>query len=240
MKVALVIFLIVVSFSTVAEQTLTFATHTRAPLSLYLTEVIKVALKPLDINVEVLEMPGRRVIFQVNGGEIDGDLCRVENFTQVSNDNTENYLRVNEAIVHTEIVMVTLANITVDNVNWDRVNQGSVAFLRGSKTIRKNLKPTHRIAVSSTIQALKMVANNRASSAVMFASVAKKLLNEHIELKSLLKIQAQTITSYDQFLYLNNKHAALRPVIEKQLKQLKASGQLEQIAKKYWVLVPKL
>ena len=240
MKAALSLSIFLLSFTLSAAQTLTFATHTRAPLSLYLTEVINRALNPLNINVDVHEMPGRRVIYQVNNGEIDGDLSRVKNFKQISNDDTQNYLRINEAIVHTEIVMITLANTKVEKVDWSRVNKGNVAFLRGSKTIRKNIKKPQRIAVSSNIQALKMVVNQRAYSAVMFASVAKKLLNDNPELKQQLTIQAQPITSYDQFPYVNKKHAWLRTKLEKRLKQLKATGELQLIANKYWILAPKL
>ncbi len=240
MKAALSLSIFLLSFTLSAAQTLTFATHTRAPLSLYLTEVIKTVLAPLHIQVNVIEMPGRRVIYQVNNGEVDGDLCRVENFKQISNDNTQNYLRINEAIVHTEIVMITLANTKVEKVDWSRVNKGNVAFLRGSKTIRKNIKKPQRIAVSSNIQALKMVANKRVKAAVMFASVAKKLLNEHTELAQHLTIQKQPITSYDQFLYLNKKHILLQAKIEKRLRELKSTGELELIANKYWVLAPKL
>lgn len=239
MKATLYLFIFLLPFTLSAAQTLTFATHTRAPLSLYLTEVMKVALAPLSIQVNVIEMPGRRVIYQVNNGEIDGDLCRVKNFKQISNDDTQNYLRINEAIVHTDIVMITLANTKIDNVNWERVNQGRVAFLRGSKTIRKNIKEPQRIAVSSNIQALKMVANKRADGAVMFASVAKKLFNDNAELAQQLIIQKQPITSYDQFPYLNKKHALLQAKIEKRLRELKLTGELESIANKYWVLAPK-
>ena len=131
---------IFVSLPALATDKLVFATHARPPLSLYLTEVIQEALKPYSIDIQVIEMPGSRVISQVNNGHVDGDLSRVINFKDISDANTSNYRLVKEPIVLTEIVMLTLAQMEISRpMTWETINQGKVAFLRGSKTIRKHL-----------------------------------------------------------------------------------------------------
>jgi hypothetical protein len=228
--------LIFISLPVIAEEQLVFATHSRAPLSLYLKEVIQEALRPYSIKMKVIEMPGSRVISQVNNGHVDGDLSRVINFKDVSDADTTNYLLVNEPIVLTDIVMITLAQkkITLP-ITWETINQGRVAFLRGSKTIRKHLNKENRVAVSSNMQVLEMVASKRVPSAIMFASVANKLLNKHPKLKDELIIQRPAVLSFHLFTYLNKKHAKLVPKLELSLKQLKDDGFLENTANKYQV-----
>lgn len=228
------LFFIFISFPVFATKTLVFATHTRAPLSLYLKEVIQEAMRPYSIEIEVIEMPGSRVIYQVNNGLVDGDLCRVANFKNVSDDDTSNYLLVNEPIVLTEIVMITLVQREINHpITWETINQGKVAFQRGSKTIRKNLDIQNRVALSSSIQVLEMVANKRVDSAIMFASVAESLLNQSPMLKEKLTIQRPAINSFPLFTYLNKKHAQLVPKLEVSIKQLKQNGFMEKTARKY-------
>lgn len=231
-----VFMMILTSLPTLAEEKFVFATHTPPPLSLYLQEVIQEALKPYSTKVQTIEMPGNRVISQVNSGRIDGDLSRVVNFKEISDIDSSNYLLVNEPLVLIEIVMITLANKNIEQpITWTTVNQGSVAFLRGSKTIRNNLNPENRIAVSSNTNVLKMVANKRVDSAIMFSSVANSLLEQLPELRNKLVIHKPAVDSFHLFTYLNKKHAELIPKLELSLKQLKNNGFMENTAKKYQV-----
>ncbi len=236
MKSFTILFLVIISFSSIAQGSLVFATHTRPPLSLYLKEVLNEALQPYSIKVEVIEMPGSRVISHVNGGVVDGDIVRVINFKDVSDADTSNYLRVNESIVLTEIVMITLAQTEVANpITWKSINQGNVAFQRGSKTIRMNLGKQNRFAASSSQQVLEMVAKKRVDSAIMFSSVAKNLLSKNPALKEKLVIQTPAVMSFPLYTYLHKKHAELRPKLEHSLQQLKANGFIRKTAQKYQI-----
>lgn len=231
-----VFMMIFTSLPTLAGKTLVFATHTRPPLSLYLQEVMQEALRPYSIKVQVIEMPGSRVISQVNSGRADGDLCRVRNFKDTSDIDTSNYRRVNEPVVLTEIVMITLAKKNIVRpITWATINEGKVAFLRGSKTIRKHINLENRVAVSSSIQVLQMVASKRVDSAIMFSSVAKNLLKQSPELNAKLIIEKPPLLSFHLFTYLNKKHAELIPTLELSLQRLKNNGFLEHTANKYQV-----
>lgn len=221
-------------FPVLASDKLVFATHTRPPLSLYLTEVMQEALKPHSIKVEVIELPGSRVITEVNNGKADGDLSRVINFKEISDTNTSNYLLVNEPIVLTELVMVTLASTRFSEpITWDTINQGSVAYLRGSKTIRKHIHPSNRVALASNLQVLEMVESERVSAAIMFNTVLKSLLNRYPNLKDKLTVQTPALLSFHLYPYLNKKHAKLIDRLSNSLKLLKDDGFLEYVAHKY-------
>lgn len=231
---------VLISLSSIADEKLLFATHTRAPLSTYLQEIAREALKPYSIEVEVLKMPGSRVIYQVNNGHMDGDLSRVANFKSITNHDTSNYLLVNEPVVLVEIVGITLAKKTLPQpLTWDTLNQNSVAFLRGSKTIRKHLLDKNRVAVVGNLQALQLVATNRVGSAVMFAPVAKHLLAKSPDFSEKLLIHQPAITSFHLYIYLNKKHSQLVPNLESSLRQLRENGYMRQTADKYQVTAPR-
>jgi hypothetical protein len=105
-----------------AQSKITFATHTKPPLSQYLFEVQSRVFEKLGFQVEVLELPGRRVFKMVNSGKLDGDLCRVGNILSISDDNVSNYRKIDEAVVETRISLITKANVEIEQVNWKYVN----------------------------------------------------------------------------------------------------------------------
>lgn len=239
MKIIPILFLFVFSLSAIAEGKLVFATHTGPPLSDYLEEVIREALKPYSIEVEVIDLPGSRVIVQVNSGRIDGDLARVEDFNSISDFATANYLRISEPLVLAEIAMITLAENKLNlQPTWKSINQGSVAFLRGSKTIRKYLREYNRVSLNDNLQLLELVKNKRVDSAVMFGVIAEHLLKQNPELNQVLKIHQPPVMSFHLFTYLHKKHAELVPKLEHSLRQLKQNGFIQRTAIKYHVTPP--
>lgn len=239
MKIIPILFLFVFSLSAIAEGKLVFATHTGPPLSDYLEEVIREALKPYSIEVEVIDLPGSRVIVQVNSGRIDGDLARVEDFNSISDFATANYLRISEPLVLAEIAMITLAENKLNlQPTWKSINQGSVAFLRGSKTIRKYLREYNRVSLNDNLQLLELVKNKRVDSAVMFGVIAEHLLKQNPELNQVLKIHQPPVMSFHLFTYLHKKHAELVPKLEHSLRQLKQNGFIQRTAIKYQVTPP--
>lgn len=110
-----------------------------------------------------------------------------------------------------------------------------MAFLLGSKRIKRNILEKNRHPVSSNIQAIELVARGRIQHAVIFESVAKSLINQHPELRSLIKLHEDPITSYEQYTYLHKKHMSLIPEAEAIIKEMKKSGELSDIGSKYFV-----
>ncbi|MGS2721666.1 substrate-binding periplasmic protein [Paraglaciecola aestuariivivens] len=228
-------------FSHTAQGKLLFATHTRPPLSLYLTDVIQAALKPYSIEAQVEEMAGSRIILLVNSGQIDGDLSRVANFHEVNNHDSQNYLIVKEPVALTHLVVVSLKSKKLPQpLNWHSINQGlpRIAYLRGSKTIRKHTLEQNRVPIASNQQILEMLLKERVDYAIMFESVATNLLAQS-EFTQQLSIYSPPLSSFNLYIYLNKKHADLVPLLELSLKQLKSSGFMQERAEFHQVDVVK-
>lgn len=215
-------------------QLLVFATQAKPPLSLFLKSVMQEALKPLAIEMEMLEMPGNRTISEVHNGRVDGDLGRIKNLKTISDMDVANYLVVNEPVIVSSLVLITRAGVTSPNIiNWETVNQYSVAYVRGAKLVQSNLKTKQRVGVTTPKQALEMVASSRVDATVLMLPIANNLLSQHTNLTKSLKIHAPVLMPVQLFSYLHKKHAKLIPKLEKSLENLKHTDYFEKIALKY-------
>lgn len=230
--------LLCLSFSLYATEHISFASHLSPPISTYLKDVLQTALTPYNIKVSLYELPGRRVIEQVNNGFIDGDSGRIINFKEISNDTTSNYRLVKEPILSAKLVLITLKSTPIDDINWVSINTGAVAYKSGSKLLRKNIKEENRISMNKNLSLLKMVAIGRAKSAITFNAIAKSLLDKNPELKSKLLIHPKPIKTFNHYVYLNKKHKKLIPLLKKALKKLSKEGTLNLLAKKHGVSPP--
>jgi len=237
LSLCFILLLILVS-KVYANNSISFATHTTPPLSLFLQEVLQTALKPYHKKVTVIEMPGRRVILQVNQGKVVGDAARAGDFKVISNDDTSNYVRVNEAVALTKVVMITRKTSTPEQVSWHELNKGTVAYLSGSKRLRKNVYDDNRVPVSTSKQALEMLARERVKSVVMFESTARNLITNDEHLLATLTIQQPLVDRFNLFTFIHKDHAELVPLLEASLKEMKRNGAYQQIADKYYFSMP--
>lgn len=233
LAIKLFIFMFILIPNAHASDTLTFATHTKPPLSSFLQEVLQQALKPHNKTVNVIEMPGRRVIHQVNHGMVVGDAGRASNFKVMSNDDTSNYIRVNEAIALISIVMITRKPLQIKDPSWHELNQGTVAYLNGSKHMRKRVNRYNRVPVSTNIQALEMLARDRVRAVAMFEATARDLISKNSLLSEELLLHQPEVDRFNLYTYINKNHAELVPLLEKSLKKMKKSGKFKKIADKY-------
>lgn len=238
MKKNIILFILLWAIPASAAETFDFITHTRPPVSLFLREVLEEAFQPLHKEITLQELPGKRVIKMVNGGEADGDPSRVKNFKQISDDDASNYVIVDEPILHIEIVMVTHRETSIEEASWEAVNQGKAMFLRGSKRIRKNIDPENRVPVDSIENSLKMLALKRFPSLVMFRSEARSLLQNDSALEKDLMIHQPPLDGYNMYPYLHQKHSALVSELAQSLKSMKADGRFQQIVEKYFISIP--
>lgn len=222
-----------------SQKQLVFATQTRPPLSLYLKDIMQEALAPHGIKVDVLEIPGNRVISEVNKGRFDGDLARVNELKKISKVDASNYLRVNELLFVSHLVVIT-HNQTVlpKTVTWQTINQQSVAYVRGSQLVKEKLNLKNSISVTSAKQALEMVANRRVDATILLLPIANNLLQQFPNLNEKLKINQPALMPIQLFSYLHKKHEKLLPLLELSLKNIKKTEFFDKLALKHNLTPP--
>jgi polar amino acid transport system substrate-binding protein len=221
-----------------AADSLFFATHARPPLSDYLREILTEAFRPMGIEISLQEMSGNRVIQMVNRGDADGDPSRIRRFRTISNKAAENYRLVDAPIVQVRLVMVTHKDTVVDEVSWEAVNRGNVLFVRGSKRIRKNVKPENRNELEEVENALELLSNDRFRSAVVFHSQAQRVFRDNPGLAESLVLHEKPLESFNFYTYLHKKHEALIPALQDSLKTLRENGTMARLVEKYYLMMP--
>ena len=222
-----------------SQKQLVFATQAKPPLSLYLKDIMQEALAPHGIKVDVLEMPGNRVISEVNKGRFDGDLARVNVLKSISDVDTSNYLRVNELIFTSQLVVITRAQtILPEVITWKTINLQNVAYVRGSQIVKQNLNLKNSISVTSAKQALEMVASRRVDATILLLPVANNLLAQFPNLNEKLKVQKPALMPIQLFSYLHKKHEKLLPLLELSLQNMKKNNIFDQLALKHNLTPP--
>lgn len=224
--------LMIFSCSILANTNFVFATHTKPPLSDKIAAVYQEAFERMGLSVEFITLPGRRIIYFVNDGVIDGDASRIKNFQQITSDNTENYLLVDEPIITIELVVIVKKDVDFESVDWETVNTGKVAYISGSMHIKNNVAVHNRVALSKASTVLEMVKRGRAQSAVLFKVVAKELINNNKDYSNYLKIITKPIDSFYLYPFINKKHIGLREKFIKTLQEMKLDGTYEAIITK--------
>ena len=224
--------LILFSSNILASAKFVFATHTKPPLSDKIVAVYQEAFNRMDHSVEFITLPGRRIIYFVNDGVIDGDASRIKDFQQITSDNTENYVLIDEPIITIELVVIVKKDVDFKSVSWATLNKGRVAYISGSMHIKNNVEIQNRVALSKASTVLEMVKIGRVNSAVLFKTVATDLINNNKDYSNYIKIIAEPIDSFYLYPFLNKKHIGLREKFIKTLQQMKLDGTYETIINK--------
>ena len=230
----LLILALVLQLSVVHAKEFVFATHVKPPSSDLTTQLYTELFKRMGHTFKMKLLPGVRVLIAVNKGQYDGDGNRVNNLKTIAKENLDNYRLVNEPIVTQALVMVTLASRNVPSPSYDEANTGRVAYLRGSKRIRKNVFAENRVPVNSPNQALNMLLAKRAESAIFFKLMANDIFRKDIKHKyKSIVVHAKPVDLFLLYPYVHKSNEALIPEMENTLREMKKDGTYQKIVDKF-------
>jgi len=230
----IVIFLLALfSGHSLAQTKFVFATHAKPPLSDKIEAIYQAAFHRMGYSAEFIILPGRRIVYLVNKGIIDGDASRLKSFKQISSDKTDNYLLVDEAIINIELVIIVKKEADLSPVNWQVVNEGSVAYISGSMNIQEHVDTKNRNPLPEAFAVLEMVKRERVRSAILFKTVATDLFKQDPSYHQHLKIIALPLESFNLYPFLNKKHENLQIPFKKTLQAMKADGTYREIMNRF-------
>jgi polar amino acid transport system substrate-binding protein len=223
--------LLLISFSNnlIADTKFVFATHTKPPLSNKIEAIYQEAFHRMGYDLDFFTWPGRRVLYSVNNGIIDGDASRMKPFKQISSDNTDNYLLVDEVVINIDLVVIVKNNINLEAVNWKVINEGKVAYIRGSMNIQDNVYKKNRVPLTEAYSVMEMVKQGRVDSAILFKAVATKILDSELVYSNYVKIIDTPIETFYLYPFLNKKHIDLQTQLKKALQEIKSDGTYDKI-----------
>jgi hypothetical protein len=206
-----------------------------SPGELYFEEILKKMLakigENLNITFKVQRFPKERSLIEVNTGRIAGEGHRVKDLAKRSGGRYPNIVRIDEpyATMHFS-AFVTDPNIEI--TRWEDLGKGyRVGIVRGNKTAEKRLEEyvseKNRDMNNVHDYAFKKLVAGRIDIVVMAAINGARYMKhyDNVYMKGKFEIM-------DIYMYLNKKYKDIVPLIESEIRSMKADGTLDAIEQK--------
>ncbi len=188
--------------------------------------VVEAAYKKIQVPVEFVRYPSRRLLKTLLDGEIDANLQRVAALAAEQ----PSLVRVDTPINTIEVRVYSLAAAPRVR-DWSDLNGRRVAFVRGVLVIERNLPPgAVRVEVGSDADLLRMLPRDMADIGVV-AEPARNTLNG-IALPATVQRQDKVLEEVPLYHYLHGRHAELAVRLDTALRAMQASGEADALRRK--------
>ena len=189
------------------------------------------AFKRMGIEFNAVQLPERRSLDMSNSGEVDGELRRVENFHEVSNNKFPNLIRVEFNVYTTEWSVFALKSTPMVNSIFDLKNK-TVVYRRGTAWIDKNLGNGYSkvTLVGSDVSAFRFVENGRAEYVVISKDAGLQVLNT---MKDLHLVYRGSVGEIKIYPYMHNKHKLLAIKFAEILEEMRTDGTYKKVSDEY-------
>jgi len=222
---------IISSPAALAVDSITFTSG--APLDEYQPRVIVLILTEAfarhDIKFSAVHLPSLRSLAKANSGEFDGELHRVANLNQITNNQYPNLIKVETKLLSVDLTVFTKKKLSI--VNWADLGRYNIAYHRGRNNVAKllaNSVITGKIyKVKSDRQAFGMLAAGRVDAVISEKITGHEIINTNIRFEHI--VESKILHRSDIHSYTHHKHKKILPRLVKTLNEMKQSGRFEQI-----------
>ncbi|MDM4767006.1 transporter substrate-binding domain-containing protein [Pelomonas sp. SE-A7] len=206
-----------------ADTALRIATWDRGsdPLTAVSEAVLQRAYQEAGQKLEWVELPNRRALQALLGGEVDGNLHRVKALA----DSQPKLVRVETPIGSSAVRAYTMrADMELDG--WARLQGLRVAYQRGILRVEQLLPAgAIRVEASSSSELFRLLASGGADVALSTEPGQAPPLRRSTGLRRLDMV----LDEHALYHYLDARHAELAKRLAVALRKLQASGELDQV-----------
>ncbi len=182
--------------------------------------------KRAGISIEIFDLPSKRAIMESSSGKKDGELIRIFNFGNVY----PQLIRVPTPYTYFELAVFSKDQDLIIS-GWKSLDNYRVGKVRGIKAIDDNLSGLGAVYETGTdIQLFKMLESGRIDIAI---SSAFEGLCRIKQLKLSSRKIVPVLENYDGYHYLHEDNKDLIPKLDKVIKSMKESGELELLREKF-------
>ena len=187
-------------------------------------EILTAVYDKLGVKLEFVAVPAKRSLIESSEGRLDGEVQRV---LDVGNE-YPTLLPVREPINYIEpSVFTKRVEFSVDG--WESIRPYSIGIVRGVGSSERGTRGAPRVeAAPGMEQMMLMLANDRIEVAVndLFSGL---LVNAKLGLDQQLRPLSPPLQHIDLYHFLHVSHRALIPDVERVIRQMRASGELERL-----------
>jgi polar amino acid transport system substrate-binding protein len=192
----------------------------------FIDQLAREMFKRIGVEVEVTRVPSERSLINVNAGLDDGDLFRVAGLEK----EYPNLVLVPEKMLDNDFVVFTKRK-DIQIRTWDDLKPYSVAFVTGWKPYELNVKGTRDLTKTPSIhELLPLLDNGRADLVLMDRWQGGWVAKQQGYTGRVLD---PPLARFEEFMYLNKKHAALAPRAARALADMKADGSYKKLYDAY-------
>jgi polar amino acid transport system substrate-binding protein len=167
--------------------------------------------------------PAGRSLINVNQGIDDGDGPRIEGLSS----NYPNLVCVQEPFGSFMFGAFTRDDrIRIDG--WSSLSGLNVAYIHGWKIFDKNVKSNLSVTRVKNAESLFKLLDAGRADAVLMTKLAGYTMIRKLGLENITFVEPP-LALKPNFLYLNSRHAAIVPLLEKTLRELKSNGTYTKI-----------
>jgi len=222
LKLFIVTLLLMATGNAYAKESLSFSIIENSSGMHYVIPVLQTAYKKLGIEVDFVEYPASRALFESKSGTLDGEAFRTIKFK----DTSYNLIRIDVAIAEIEWwVYSKYLNFKIEGVN--SLRQYRVSTRRGVVVADKIADHAReKLIVNTYALALETLAAARVDLALIPKISAMSLLKDKTLKVHPLKPAIRVDKVYH---FLHIKHRELVPRIQGVLQEMNHSGELQKI-----------
>jgi polar amino acid transport system substrate-binding protein len=192
----------------------------------FIDQLAREMFKRIDVEVEVTRVPSERSLINVNAGLDDGDLFRVAGLEK----EYPNLVLVPEKMLDNDFVVFTKRK-DIRIRTWDDLKPYAVAFVTGWKPYELNVKGTRDLTKTPSIhELLPLLENGRADLVLMDRWQGGWIAKQQGYTGRVLD---PPLARFEEFMYLNKKHAALASKAANALAGMKADGSYQKLYDTY-------
>ena len=226
-KLSLFIFVFILTCTASHSQTIRIARLKGAPDTILGAMLLKDIYRRAGLSLEILVMPSRRSLEESSKGRIDGELQRIFAIGK----QYPTLIRVPTSYSYFEPAVFS-KKYKFKVSGWSSVRDYLIGFVRGMKYAELGTEGFEKLyKVTSCDQLIKMVDAERLDIAI--TSRFNGLYHiRALNLNSVRQLQP-VIERHKVYNYLHEKHRKLIPKIDKVIKSMKKSGELERLREKF-------
>ncbi len=213
-------------------ETLSFNTADTAPYSrednsgFYDILLTRIA-EELGMDLRINHYPSKRSIQWADQGHDDGEYARIAGISETY----PNLLMVKEPLVDFSFVAIVKKSAPYRPGTWQDLTGLRVGYLNGWKIFEDNLKEVSDVEVLQSVDNLfNMLMADRLDVILYSRLRALDYIRSHEDMSGLVIIDPP-LSVRPMYLYMNARKADLIPLIEKELRHMKESGEYDLLLK---------
>lgn len=207
---------------------LTISVLKESPSSQVYSKILEEVYKRAGVPLEFVVMPTGRSLVQSSNGHIDGELVRIHRV----GDLYPTLLRVPTPFTFFESTAFSKIPDVPQEEGWDALIDYRVGMVRGMKHAEIGLKDIESVVeVNLTKQLFDMLEYGRIDVAVTSKVSGLFFINKY-NLQPLYPLEP-ALQQHDLYHYLHEKNKKYIPILDKAIREMKASGELVKLKDRY-------